>query len=146
MFERCQILLIAEDSEYCDDSGKTFSRIFDLDAADLNVEGEDEEGGGGGADGRESPFEGRFPINVGITGFVATTGHTVNIPDAYVDHKFDQHVDDNCLSGFKHKSILCMPIKNSCGKIIGVSQLVNKLNGNPFTTNDENLFEVRNFA
>lgn len=134
--ERCQILLIAEDSEYSDDTGKTFSRIFDLESADLNSEESE-------IDGRESPFEGRFPINVGITGFVATTGQTVNIPDAYADQKFDKHVDDNSLSGFKHKSILCMPIKNSSSKIIGVSQLVNKLNGNPFTTNDENLFEVR---
>ena len=135
--ERCQILLIAEDSEYSDEGGKTFSRIFDLEAADLNVEENDDHGG------RESPFEGRFPINVGITGYVATTGHTVNIPDAYVDPKFDQHVDDNSMSGFKHKSILCMPIKNSSSKIIGVSQLVNKLNGCPFSKNDENLFEVR---
>lgn len=134
--ERCQILLIAEDSEYSDDDGKTFSRIFDLEAGDLDGDETDN-------DGRESPFEGRFPINVGITGFVATTGNTVNIPDAYSDHKFDQHVDDNSVTGFKHKSILCMPIRNSSSKIIGVSQLVNKLNGNPFTTNDENLFEVR---
>ena len=26
------------------------------------------------ANARSSPFEGRFPINVGITGYVATTG------------------------------------------------------------------------
>lgn len=133
--ERCQILLIAEDSEYTDGSGRTFSRIFDLEAADLSTD-ENETGG------RESPCEGRFPINVGITGYVATTGSTVNIQDAYSDHMFDQHVDDNSLSGFKHKSILCMPIRNSSSKIIGVSQLVNKLNGTPFTVNDENLFEV----
>ena len=47
-------------------------------------------------------------------------------------------------SGFKTNSILCMPIKNAQGNVIGVSQLVNKLDGTPFNKNDENLFEVRN--
>ena len=35
-----------------------------------------------------------------------------------------------------------MPIKNSQGQVIGVSQFVNKLDGTPFDKNDENLFEV----
>lgn len=78
-----------------------------------------------------------------LTGFVATTGSTVNIPDAYSDPRFDRHVDEDSLSGFRHKSILCMPIKNANGRIIGVSQLVNKMSDLPFTRNDENLFEVR---
>ena len=29
----------------------------------------------------------RFPVNVGITGYVATTGETVNIVDAYSDSR-----------------------------------------------------------
>ncbi len=36
-----------------------------------------------------------------------------------------------------------MPIKNALGKVIGVSQLVNKLDHTTFNKNDENLFEVR---
>ena len=75
-------------------------------------------------------------------GYVATTGVTLNIVDAYQDQRFDRHVDEDSLSGFKHRSILCMPIRNANGRIIGVSQLVNKTNGLPFTRNDENLFEV----
>jgi len=39
--------------------------VFDLDSTDMT----DDE-----ALSRSSPFEGRFPINVGITGYVATTG------------------------------------------------------------------------
>lgn len=54
-----QVLLVHEASK------GTFSRVFDLDSNDL----ED-----GEADARRSPFEGRFPINVGISGYVATTG------------------------------------------------------------------------
>lgn len=130
--ERCQILMISEDGEYVD-SRKTFCRVFDLEAEDMRSRG----------DGDSGPHEGRFPINIGITGYVATTGATLNIPDVYADPRFDQHVDQDSLTGFKHRSILCMPIKNASGRIIGVSQLINKMNGSPFTRNDENLFEVR---
>lgn len=49
---------------------------------------------------------------------------TVNIPHAYDDPRFESSVDEN--TSFKHKSILCMAIKNSLGQIIGVIQLINK--------------------
>lgn len=49
---------------------------------------------------------------------------TVNIPNAYDDPRFDPSVDEGM--AFKHKSILCMAIKNSLGQIIGVIQLINK--------------------
>ena len=45
-------------------------------------------------------------------------------------------------SGFKTKTILCMPIQNSNGEIMGVVQLLNKMDNTPFNANDENLFEV----
>ena len=45
-------------------------------------------------------------------------------------------------TGFKTRSILCMPIRNAQGRVIGVSQLVNKKDRTPFNKNDENLFEV----
>lgn len=52
---------------------------------------------------------------------------TVNIVNAYEDRRFDPSVDDG--QSFKHRSILCMAIKNSLSQIIGVIQLVNKFNG-----------------
>lgn len=55
------------------------------------------------------------------------TKQTVNVPNAYEDQRFDQSVDDGL--GFKHKTILCMAIKNSLGQIIGVIQLINKFEG-----------------
>uniref|UniRef100_T1I6M0 Phosphodiesterase n=1 Tax=Rhodnius prolixus TaxID=13249 RepID=T1I6M0_RHOPR len=109
----------------------SFSRVFDFEANDLAERDQDE---------RTSPFESRFPINVGITGFVATTGETVNIMDAYDDVRFDASVDEG--TGFRHKSILCMPIKNSSGDIIGVIQLINKFDDLPFSKNDENFVEA----
>lgn len=52
---------------------------------------------------------------------------TVNIPNAYDDPRFDRKADIG--EPFKHKSILCMAIKNSLGQIIGVIQLINKFDG-----------------
>lgn len=46
----------------------------------------------------------------------------MNIPNAYEDERFDPSVDEGI--GFKHKSILCMAIKNSSGQIIGVIQVI----------------------
>ncbi|XP_032584292.2 dual 3',5'-cyclic-AMP and -GMP phosphodiesterase 11 isoform X1 [Drosophila mojavensis] len=123
--QRVQILLVHEA-----DKG-SFSRVFDFEANDLS----DDE-----ANSRTSPYESRFPINIGITGHVATTGETVNVPNAYEDDRFDASVDEN--SNFKHRSILCMAIKNSLGQIIGVIQLINKFNDLDFTKNDENFVEA----
>ena len=81
-----------------------------------------------------------FPINIGITGYVAMTGETLNIEDAHSHERFDRSVDIN--SNFKHRSILCMPIRNGRRQIIGVSQLINKKNGRPFNKNDEDIFEA----
>ncbi len=75
-------------------------------------------------------FESRFPMNAGITGYVAATGESVNIRNAYDDDRFDPAVDSG--SGFRHRTILAMPIKYAGappgGKVLGVFQLVNKVN------------------
>ncbi|XP_055837301.1 dual 3',5'-cyclic-AMP and -GMP phosphodiesterase 11-like isoform X2 [Episyrphus balteatus] len=123
--QRVQILLVHEASK------GSFSRVFDFEANDLSEED---------SISRTSPFESRFPINIGITGHVATTGETVNIPNAYEDDRFDPSVDEG--QTFKHKSILCMAIKNSLGQIIGVIQLINKFDEMIFTKNDENFVEA----
>ncbi|XP_055635245.1 dual 3',5'-cyclic-AMP and -GMP phosphodiesterase 11-like isoform X2 [Toxorhynchites rutilus septentrionalis] len=123
--QRVQILLVHEASK------GSFSRVFDFEANDLS---------GNESDTRTSPFESRFPINIGITGYVATTGETVNICNAYEDDRFDPSVDDG--QGFRHKTILCMAIKNSLGQIIGVIQLINKFDELIFTKNDENFVEA----
>lgn len=113
---------------------RSFSRVFDLEANDFKQADFEKN--------RQAPFEGRFPVNIGITGYVATTGETLNIADAYSNPMFDQEADRGAANGFRHRSILCMPIRNARRRIIGVAQLVNKLNGRPFNKNDENLFEA----
>ncbi|KAI9189470.1 hypothetical protein H9P43_000903 [Blastocladiella emersonii ATCC 22665] len=81
----------------------------------------------------------RFPSTVGIAGAVATTGTPINIPDAYADARFNPDVDKQ--TGYKTSSILCMPIKNADGAIVGVTQMINKLAG-IFSHDDEQLLDA----
>ncbi|HOV99171.1 MAG TPA: ATP-binding protein [Bacteroidota bacterium] len=75
----------------------------------------------------ENMVEIRLPIGKGIAGYVAETGETINIPDAYIDPRFNPEVDKQ--TGYRTKNMLCTPMKNKDGKIIGVFQLLNKLDG-----------------
>ncbi|RMC18508.1 hypothetical protein DUI87_04398 [Hirundo rustica rustica] len=84
----------------------------------------------------EDSNEVQVPWGKGIIGYVAEHGETVNIPDAYQDRRFNDEIDK--LTGYKTKSLLCMPIRNSDGEIIGVAQAINKTPGGaPFSDDDE---------
>jgi len=66
-----------------------------------------------------------------IAGYVAMTGETVNIHDAYnmpgdVPYKHSRQVDENL--GYRTKSILAVPMKDHRDEIIGVLQLINSMN------------------
>lgn len=81
----------------------------------------------------------RLPFGKGIAGYVAATGDTLNIEDAYLDPRFNPDVDRQ--SGYHTQSMLCMPMRNNSGKIIGVFQLLNKQEG-VFTKEDERLIDA----
>jgi adenylate cyclase len=76
----------------------------------------------------------RIPDHAGIAGSVFQTGRTINIPYAYADLRFNPAVDRQ--TGYFTRSILCVPVVNQHGKIIGVTQMLNK-RGGPFTQDDE---------
>jgi len=76
----------------------------------------------------------RLPNHLGIAGAVFTSGKTINIPYAYADLRFNPAFDKK--SGFFTRSILCVPVINKAGKVIGVTQVLNK-RGGPFTYEDE---------
>jgi adenylate cyclase len=76
----------------------------------------------------------RFPNHAGIAGAVFITGKTVNIPHAYADLRFNPAFDRQ--TGFFTRSILCTPVINKQGKIIGVTQVLNK-SGGAFSPEDE---------
>lgn len=69
----------------------------------------------------------RIPIGTGFAGQVAATGETINIsfdlydnPGAEIAKQTDQ------ATGYRTCTLLCMPILNPEGELIGVTQLVNK--------------------
>jgi adenylate cyclase len=83
-------------------------------------------------------FEIRIPRDQGIAGAVAQSGELINIPDAYEDARFDRSVDD--ASGFRTRSILCLPLVDQEGSVLGVAQILNRQNGAPFDAADEQRF------
>lgn len=78
----------------------------------------------------------RIKIGMGISGFVAQTGKTVNIQDAYNDPRFNQETDRR--TGYRTHTILCAPMLNKMNDVIGVLQVLNKRAG-VFTREDEEL-------
>ena len=83
-------------------------------------------------------FEIRIPRDQGIAGAVVASGELINISDAYEDDRFDRSVDD--ASGFRTRSILCLPLVGQEGHVLGVAQILNKQNGTPFDAGDEQRF------
>jgi K+-sensing histidine kinase KdpD len=81
----------------------------------------------------------RLAPDQGLAGWVATTGKSINVRDAYSDPRFNPGVDTE--TGFKTHNMLCQPVRNQEGHIIGVVQVLNRSSGD-FTTQDENLLSA----
>lgn len=77
----------------------------------------------------------RLPLGSGIAGTVAASGITINIPHAYGDPRFNR--DNDRRSGYITRSILCMPLSNHLGAVVGVIQALNKRTSEPFSEYDE---------
>jgi len=81
----------------------------------------------------------RVPIGKGVAGWVAQHEEILNIADAYSDSRFDTSMDQQI--GFHTRNILCGPLINLQGELIGVLQVLNKKGGN-FQEIDETLFKA----
>lgn len=77
----------------------------------------------------------RMKVGHGIAGIVAQTGKSIRIRDAYSDPQFER--DWDVLTGYRTKSMLAAPLKNHLGRTIGVIQVLNKLRGSEFSSEDE---------
>ena len=66
----------------------------------------------------------RIPADVGIVGSVFRSGEHLNIPDAYADPRFNPEADVE--TGFKTRNIICVPLRNRQGSVIGATQVLNK--------------------
>jgi adenylate cyclase len=81
----------------------------------------------------------RFPGNLGIAGSVFSCGEAEIIPDAYTDSRFNREFDIK--SGYRTRNILCVPIRNKKREVIGVTQALNKKEGD-FDVEDQRLLEA----
>ena len=81
----------------------------------------------------------RLLNTAGVAGHVFTTGKGVIIPDAYADPRFIRSYDTQ--TGFQTHNILCAPLRTLKGDLIGVAQLLNKIDG-AFTEDDMSLVEA----
>ncbi|MFW6137565.1 MAG: GAF and HD-GYP domain-containing protein [Spirochaetota bacterium] len=87
----------------------------------------------------------RVKINTkSISGYVASTGEALNIPDVYnlpedAPYGFDSSYDK--VSNYTTRSMFTVPLKTNTGDIIGVLQIINKMDSSrravPFNSNDE---------
>ncbi len=73
-------------------------------------------------------------VGEGLAGWVAQTGRPVNVKDVYQDPRFDPSWDTK--NGYRTESMLCQPLRNRDGNIIGVAQSINK-RGGYFNVDDE---------
>ncbi|MEJ2534123.1 MAG: GAF domain-containing protein [Gammaproteobacteria bacterium] len=90
------------------------------------------------AEDLEELGEVRLPVGKGIAGAVAATGEAVRIADAYADPRFNREVDRR--TGYRTRSVLCLPISDRQGRIFAVAQLLNRRDGRPFDADDEARF------
>ncbi|QDG51859.1 GAF domain-containing protein [Persicimonas caeni] len=81
----------------------------------------------------------RLQAGQGLAGWVAMTGKSINVRDAYNDPRFNPDVDAQ--TGYKTRNMLCQPVRNQEGHIIGVVQVLNRNSGD-FTIQDENLLSA----
>jgi len=86
-------------------------------------------------DGGGKSLDIRVPLGAGIVGRVATSGTALNIPDAYAEPLFNRAVDDT--TGYRTRSILCVPITDRGGIVFAVAQVLNRRDGQPFDAADE---------
>ncbi|CAF1153388.1 unnamed protein product [Rotaria sordida] len=73
---------------------------------------------------------------------VAATMETVNLNEIMNDQALSHLLTSNGDDTFELKNILCVPIMDSDGHVIGVSQVMNKLNGRIFTEDDVAIIEA----
>jgi len=81
----------------------------------------------------------RLPRDKGIAGWVAQHALPALVPDVSKDPRFYPEVDRR--SGLTTKTVLCVPLK-ARGRLIGVLEVINKVDGTPFNEEDALLLSI----
>jgi len=82
----------------------------------------------------------RMPMDRGIAGHVARTGRALRVDDAYAHPLFNPDIDRE--TGYRTRTILCVPIEDRAGRVFAVAQLLNKRGSEPFDDADEARFRA----
>lgn len=78
------------------------------------------------------------PIEKSAAGRPVITGKRLNVPDAYACAYFNPEFDR--MTGYRTRTILCMPLFDRSGEVFAVAQLLNRKGDGPFTEEDEEQF------
>ncbi|XP_016087658.1 dual 3',5'-cyclic-AMP and -GMP phosphodiesterase 11A-like [Sinocyclocheilus grahami] len=125
--ERCSVLLLEDIHSPVVKFSQTFELMSPLCSVDHDIS-------------MEKVSCSDWLINNSIAELVASTGLPVNISDVCQDPRFDAEADQ--ASGFHIRSVLCVPIWNRTHQIIGVAQILNRLDRKTFNDADQRLFEA----
>ncbi len=90
-------------------------------------------------EGSEKLGELRLKMGEGIAGWVAQHAEPLLISDAYSDPRFTPSADQK--TKFKTQSIICVPLKSK-GKVLGVIEIINQLEGKAFKIEDLTLLKT----
>jgi HD-GYP domain-containing protein (c-di-GMP phosphodiesterase class II) len=89
--------------------------------------------------GEESAMVKPSSVRDGMAWWAAQHGEVVRVDDVTDDQRFTGTIDK--ITGFRTKSILCVPVTLE-GEIIGVIEVLNKTDRTGFTDDDERLLSV----
>lgn len=81
----------------------------------------------------------RVPIGEGLVGAVAASGAVLNLKNAYEDPRFLDAIDAR--TGFETRSVLCVPVRDKNGALLGVVQALNHADG-AFHLEEQRLLEA----
>jgi GAF domain-containing protein len=80
----------------------------------------------------------RVPLGTGIAGWVAISGQPVARADAASDPRFARDFAERI--GYTPQTVLCVPLRGR-DRVVGVLELFDKADGEPFTPDDMQLLE-----
>lgn len=76
----------------------------------------------------------RLPAKEGIVGETLRTGVAIVVENAYEDPRFNQEVDRK--SGYTTRNLVCVPLRDADGEIVGAFEGINRNSGGSFTDDD----------
>lgn len=82
----------------------------------------------------------RVSFDHSLVGYVAKTKRSLNLEDAYESELFCSDTDKR--TGYRTKSVLASPVLSASGDVMGVLELMNKKDGEVFSSRDAKLLEA----